>query len=146
MRAVLGETASYAPVSTQRRARAVARLIELGLLHAGDADRPVFDDEAISVLLTSPPRAKGPERFLDRDGRIDRYPANLSERTELLSWVAHRAFSPDDVLTESEVGDRLLPYAPAGDVAVLRRYLVDEGLLLRTRSGSSYAPAPPLPQ
>lgn len=50
-----------------------------------------------------------------------------------------RAFSPGDVLTETEVNDRVRAYAPNEDVAVLRRYLVDHQLLERTRSGSEYA-------
>jgi len=79
-------------------------------------------------------------RFLDGAGRIDRYPVSAADRRELLAWVAHRAFVPADVLTEAEVNDRLRPYAPDGDVAVLRRYLVDHELLERTRSGSEYAP------
>ena len=41
--------------------------------------------------------------------------------------------------TEAEVNDTLEPYATGGDVAVLRRYLVDHELLERTRSGSEYA-------
>lgn len=42
-----------------------------------------------------------------------------------------------DVLTEAELNERLVPFDE--DVAALRRYLVDEGLLMRTRSGSSYS-------
>lgn len=38
------------------------------------------------------------------------------------------------------MNERLAPFAPGGDVAVLRRYLVDHGLLERTPSGSEYAP------
>ncbi|PZU46223.1 MAG: hypothetical protein DI566_08750 [Microbacterium sp.] len=142
VRAVLAETVGLDSISAKRRSRAVARLSELGILHAGDDGDPVFDDSVLTALLSSPPRPAGNERFLDREGRIDRYPANARDRAELLAWVAARAFEPDDVLTEPEVNERLLPYAPGGDVAVLRRYLVDHGLLLRTRSGSSYAPAP----
>lgn len=77
-------------------------------------------------------------RFLDGDGRIDRYPLRSSDRRTLLSWVAARALPHGVVLDEAEVNARLEPYAPAGDVAVLRRYLVDHGFVERTRSGSEY--------
>lgn len=42
-----------------------------------------------------------------------------------------------EVLTEAELNERPVPFDE--DVAALRRYLVDEGLLMRTRSGSSYS-------
>lgn len=77
-------------------------------------------------------------RFLDRDGRIDRYPLRSSDRRALLTWVAAQALPRGEVIDEATVNARLEPYAPAGDVAVLRRYLVDHGLVERTRSGSEY--------
>jgi hypothetical protein len=39
-------------------------------------------------------------------------------------------------LTEQQINERLLQYTD--DVPLLRRYLVDFGLLGRTRSGSAY--------
>lgn len=135
-RAVLSETA--APVTGRRRERAIARLEPAGLLdrRAGTAE---FRSDVVRELLASSPRAKGPERFLDGRGRIDRYPVRASDREELLRWVTERAFSPERTYTEGEVNDTLEPYATGGDVAVLRRYLVDHELLERTRSGSEYA-------
>ncbi|MFT3798944.1 DUF2087 domain-containing protein [Microbacterium sp.] len=139
VRAVLAETA--APPTARRRERALERLQELGVVRR-EHDAVVFDPAVVRGLLATGPQPTGPERFLDRDGRIDRYPSGAGDRRTLLAWIAARAFAPDDVLTEAEVGERLERYAPGGDVAVLRRYLVDHGLLERTRSGSQYAPAP----
>lgn len=78
-------------------------------------------------------------RFLDASGRIDRYPAAAGDRRALLCWVVGRAIGADEVLAETEVNERLAPYAPGEDVAALRRYLVDHELLERTRSGTQYA-------
>jgi len=77
-------------------------------------------------------------RFLDASGRIDRYPLRAGDRRELLEWVAGRALPAGAVLDEKRVNEALAPYAPGGDVAVLRRYLVDHGLVVRTASGSEY--------
>lgn len=85
------------------------------------------------------PRRTGPARFLDDDGRIDRYPLRDADRRELLAWIADRALPLGTVLAERDVNEMLSPLAPGGDVAVLRRYLVDHGLLERTRSGSEYS-------
>lgn len=52
-------------------------------------------------------------------------------------WVVERAFGAEEVLDESDTNERLARFT--GDVAALRRYLVDAGLLERTRSGSEYA-------
>jgi len=137
VRAVLAETAS-APRTPRARDRALDRLTTLGLV-ARDGDGIRFDDAVLRALLTTAPRPRGPERFLDRDGRIDRYPSHSGDRIELLTLIAERAFTPGVSMTEGDVNERLEPHAPGGDVAVLRRYLVDHGLLERTASGSEYA-------
>lgn len=136
VRALLGETAPAA-LTPRRRERAQQRLIALGLV-VDDGDGIRFDDTPLRDLLSNAPRPQGPERFLDRDGRIDRYPAQAAERVALLRFVSERAFSPDSVMNERDVNERLEPYAPNGDVALLRRHLVDHGFLRRTASGSEY--------
>ena len=103
-------------------------------------------DAGLDVWERAAPRAKrprtGPERFVDEDGRIDRWPVQSEDRIELLRWVADRALLPGEVLSERQINERLSAFT--GDVALLRRHLVDHGLLERTRSGSEYALAPEL--
>jgi hypothetical protein len=89
-------------------------------------------------LLAQQPRRQaktGVDRFL-RLGRIERYPANVAERRELLAWIAGDAIRSGENLTEKQVNERLLSYTD--DVVLLRRYLVDFGMLQRTASGSAY--------
>jgi hypothetical protein len=72
-----------------------------------------------------------PEQVLrnhTRDGRIVSMPAKWSRRLVLLDVVA-QGFEPGVVYDESEVNARLRPWWD--DVAALRRYLVDAGLLAR---------------
>lgn len=80
--------------------------------------------------------ATGVDRFL-RAGRIDHFPASATDRRALLEWVLDQVAPSDEVLTERELNERLLAYSD--DFALLRRYLVDNDLLKRTPSGSSYA-------
>lgn len=90
-------------------------------------------------LLTQQPKRQAPTgtaRFM-RLGRIERYPANLAERRELLAWIAREAVKPGENLTERQVNERLLSYTD--DVVLLRRYMIDFGVLERTPSGSSYS-------
>lgn len=77
-------------------------------------------------------------RFLVRgEDTIDRYPRRQEDRRLLLRWIAERSFPPGEAdLTESEVNGRLSRYST--DVAVLRRYLVDDGMLERTPDGTAY--------
>lgn len=141
LRAVLAESMAAPPLSDARRRRAIARLVELGLVHATETGVPAFDEALVRGILSENPPAKrtGSDRFLDAEGRIDRYPAQAADRRELLEWVAERAFSPGEVLSEHETNERLSAFS--SDTAVLRRYLVDAGVLERTRSGSAYARA-----
>jgi hypothetical protein len=86
--------------------------------------------------LNGPATQSGVDRFLRLD-RIDRYPASAADRRELLAWIVGQAIQPGEDLTERQVNERLLSYTD--DVVLLRRYLVDFGLLQRTASGSSYS-------
>ena len=110
--------------------KAVKALREAGLLDERDAPTEVF----ARLLAEHPPETRqGVDRWL-RDGRIDHYPAKPAARLELLEWIAARL--PEGDLAEKALGDHLAEFT--ADVATLRRYLVDAGLLERVSDGSSY--------
>ena len=122
----------------QRRTRAIGVLLEAGLVEWSGDKGLEASDAVFRELLTQQPKRQpktGVDRFL-RLGRIDRYPASPADRRELLAWIAAEAIKPGEDLTERQVNERLLNYTD--DVVLLRRYLVDFGLLERTASGSSY--------
>ncbi len=121
-------------VSAGKRPEALEQLGRAGLVREGpELDTGVFR----SLLRTAgTPRRGGVERFLV-NGRIDQYPAQRSQRRELLAWIAGRAFRQGEDLSEKEVNERLKEYS--GDYATLRRYLVDFELIERTRAGTSYS-------
>lgn len=128
-----------ADLNDRRRNRAVAVLLESGLVERNADDKLVASEEIFRHLLTQQPRRQaqtGVARYM-RLGRIERYPANMAERLELLAWIVGEAIEPGEHLTEGQVNERLLSYAD--DVVMLRRYLIDFGLLVRTPSGSSYS-------
>lgn len=100
-----------------------------------DAFKGVLDGDAAA-------RPTGINRFMT-DGRIDRYPANIDEREELLRVVASKVLRTGEMLGEQELNERLLPFTD--DPALLRRYLVDFAILKRRRDGSEYTLAPPTP-
>jgi hypothetical protein len=135
---VLGEDV-LPGVKEQRRSRAIGILLEAGLVDQSGSGARTASDAIFRDLLTQQPRRQpktGVDRFL-RLGRIDRYPASAADRRELLAWIAADAIRPGENLTERQVNERLLSYTE--DVVLLRRYLVDFGLLERTASGSSYS-------
>jgi len=71
--------------------------------------------------------------FLDAEGRLITLPAKRAKRLVVLDHVAQR-FEPGERYPEAEVNRRLRPVHE--DVAMLRRYLVDEGFL--DRAGGIY--------
>jgi len=126
-------------LNDQRRNRAITVLIESGLVERNTADELEAPEAIFRNLLTQQPRRQaqtGLARFM-RLGKIDRYPANTTERRELLAWIVREAIEPGEHLTERQVNERLLSYTD--DVVMLRRYMIDFGLLERTPSGSSYS-------
>ena len=64
-----------------------------------------------------------------RDGRLASIPAKPSKRDVLLPVILDRCFPEDRPYEENEVNMRLAVLHP--DVAALRRYLVDGGLMTR---------------
>ncbi|BCW54835.1 hypothetical protein StoSoilB19_22090 [Arthrobacter sp. StoSoilB19] len=125
-------------VKEQRRNRAIDSLLESGLVEQHAPGRLVAAQTIFRDLLAQQPKRQpqiGTDRFM-RLGRIERYPSNLAQRRELLARIADEVMAPGEQLTERQVNERLLSYTD--DVVLLRRYMVDFGLLQRTPSGSSY--------
>jgi hypothetical protein len=123
-----------APV--KKRDRALARLVDAGLIVPTDTGHAVVDDPFARLLALEPSITKtGVDRFIV-DGRIDRYPARPADRAELLGWASDRVLTQDERVSEAVLGERRSEIVD--DVATLRRYLVDAGLLHRDADGREY--------
>ncbi|RLP82806.1 DUF2087 domain-containing protein [Mycetocola lacteus] len=141
------EALGASPIPPQRAERALTALERAGLLDRSTepwTQHPEVFAAALSRATPSTP--VGIERFLN-DGRILAFPVRPDERRELLELVVARTFEPGIDLTEPEVNERLGAWS--SDVALLRRYLVDHGLLERDPAGAHYrlpgAPSSPRP-
>ena len=66
--------------------------------------------------------------FFEAD-RLTTIPATASKRLVVLRYLRDRCFAEDRPYPEKEVNQRLAIFHP--DVAALRRYMVDEGLMRR---------------
>jgi hypothetical protein len=142
-RVVLGSPLddALAHLSPARRRKASAALVGSGLVTVaadGTASAPDAVFRAILAQQPATPPAQGVERFL-RDGRIAQWPASPADLDALLRHVVAQVLDTHEVLDEKALTERLLRLTD--DHALLRRHLVDAGLVLRTRSGSEYARA-----
>ncbi len=79
----------------------------------------------------------GISQFLDKEGRIMRLPAKKSVRIAVLFYLAQK-FELDKKYTEKEVNEICDHWHIFQDYFILRRSLVDEGLLFRKNDGSCY--------
>lgn len=78
------------------------------------------------------------DRLLDGQGRVTRWPRKRrAERALILDYLAAH-LPKDEVLTEAEIGRRIGRLHTFNDTALLRREMVDAGLLARTADGSAY--------
>ena len=68
-------------------------------------------------------------RSFFRDDRLATIPANAAKRRIVLVYLRDRCFTEDRAYPEKEVNQRLALFHP--DVAALRRYMVDGGLMTR---------------
>ncbi|MFP5311699.1 MAG: DUF2087 domain-containing protein, partial [Actinomycetes bacterium] len=104
-----------------RRNRVIASLLESGLVEQQASGELRAPDGIFRDLLSQQPRRQpqtGLDRFM-RLGRIERYPANVTERRSLLARIAGEIMAPGEELTERQVNERLLSYTD--DVVLLRR-------------------------
>jgi gluconokinase len=106
-----------------------------------EADRPIREiaGRIIHDLVGRPADApSSPDerviRSFVRDGRLVSIPAQGAKRQIVLRYLLDACFPEDRTYTEPEVNRLLGAYNP--DVAALRRYLVDAGLM--ARSGGEY--------
>jgi hypothetical protein len=125
-------------------AKHVKRLTRAGLVGAGPdgpVARPEVFREALAGLHT-PPAADGitggdPElAAFFPDGRLTGMPAKAAVREKVLRRIAEHVFEPAVTYTEPQVNARL--DAVHADHSMLRRYLVDHGLLTRSPDGRAY--------
>lgn len=128
-----------AGLSPSRRQRALDAATRAGLITVDEDTASVAADRFTRALRDAParPPRTGVDRFLDAEGRIDRYPSSSADRAELFRHVAATVLAPGEVVDEAELGERLQRFGD--DTAALRRHLVDSGLVGRTASGSSYS-------
>jgi len=120
------------PADTAPRA-AVRRLVTAGLVTEDGGHLHAVPAAFRDALAT--PRSTDPVDALFRDGRLVAIPRPGPRRRALLTRLADR-FEPGRVYTEREVRATLT--AVHDDHALLRRALVDEGLLERSADGRSY--------
>ena len=76
-------------------------------------------------------------QFLDDEGRITQMPRKQKPRRAVLEYLATQ-FEPGCVYTEHEVNAICGQWHTFGDYFLLRRELIESGLLHRKRDGSRY--------
>ncbi|MFJ6418655.1 DUF2087 domain-containing protein [Paeniglutamicibacter sp. NPDC091659] len=130
--AVLGIPGDLPPA---RQAKAEKNLQAAGLLTAEGMVNDGVYARTLAVGASNMPK-EGIDRFLDADGRIDRYPKNYGERLSLLRSIGARVMKHGEELNEPDLTLRLEDLTD--DAVLLRRYLVDYGVLLRRPDGSVY--------
>lgn len=79
--------------------------------------------------------------FINEDGRITAWPKKHDKKRAVLDYLAEK-FEPDHHYTEREVNAVLEKWHTFGDLFLLRRGLIEEKLLCRTRDGSAYWRSP----
>lgn len=135
-----------------REAKALQTWLSLGVLTQVPDDGPVTSAGSVTVVggllraTLATPQVRGEQKARAGVGkflvggvgpRIQTLPAAPGERRELLLWVRDAALRPGEVLSEPQLNERLRVFHE--DVALIRRYLVDHGLLERTPTGTQYA-------
>lgn len=121
---------------------AVRRLLDTGVVTDDGAglrvDGEWLRDLARAGAPATPQPAENPRaailRTFLRDGVLTRLPAQRGRRRVLLEHIAERSFEPGVRYPERAVDDALRAWCDAGEAAdhvSLRRYLIDDRLLVR---------------
>lgn len=100
-------------------------------------------DPLASAGLT-PEESRRLRPFLDDGGRLRQWPAKRSTQLSALRWLATH-FDPARQYTEKDVDAILQDLHSFADWALLRRDMIDAGLLGRTRDCRRYWKTAPTP-
>lgn len=82
-------------------------------------------------------RVKKATRYFDLDGRMNRWPKKYNQRI-LCLWVLWTRIPARTAMTELELDEKLILNHSFCDHVLLRRWLVDEGMISRTPDGREY--------
>jgi hypothetical protein len=137
------QVVAAAGIGPERAGKALARLTTGGLVDRSDDGSlrlvaESFASAARSAAAESRRESEVPEgvspqdakviRAFGKDGRLVSIPTARSKRVIVLDLLA-QSFEPGRRFSEKQVNEMLRPWHD--DVAALRRYLVDDGLLAR---------------
>lgn len=105
-------------------------------------DEPPPPAETVDHLLV-----ERTARYFDDQGRLVSWPSRVSQQRLCLWWMWSRLPAETD-MSEPQINDRLKAAHLFGDHALLRRDMVDMGLVTRTRDGRAYrrVERPPEPE
>lgn len=118
----------------------VRRLTDAGLVTGADGTLAADEASLRATARDSRPAADAEpgvdpvlRTFLRTPGVLVGLPAQRGRRRVLLAHIAEQSFEPGTRYPERAVDDALKPWCAAGgsDHATLRRYLIDEQLLIR---------------
>ncbi|MHC6175105.1 DUF2087 domain-containing protein [Glutamicibacter endophyticus] len=145
MRATLGLVLSDQREQLEQNsatAKNLSRWQSIGLLTEREGTL-VVDDDALSQALAAHRKPAedraGIQRFFDGP-RLHTLPAKPEDRRAVMEAVRHAVLSPGERVSEAQLGDRLRVIHD--DVALIRRYLIDHGLLVRSIDGAEYSLPP----
>ncbi len=96
--------------------------------------------EAADVAQLSQVRADAPPELrglLDKQGRITRWASKLKEQAVMLEYLIAK-FEPERGYTEAQVNELLQRWYLDADFVLVRRSMIDAGLLHRTKDGARY--------
>ena len=85
--------------------------------------------------MSEPPESL--RNFVDETGRLTGWPRKYTRKVIAAQYLAGK-FEPGRDYTEAQVNDILEDWHTFNDAAVLRRFLVDLGILARTSNGREY--------
>lgn len=74
---------------------------------------------------------------LDENGKIKAWPAKYAKQRAVLEYMSEK-FNAGCTYTEKEVNEIITEWHTFGDLFLLRRGMIDEGLLRRTPNGAEY--------
>lgn len=75
--------------------------------------------------------------FLDEQGRITRWSSKLKDQQAMIEYLVEK-FEPERGYSEKEVNQTLQEWYLDADFVLIRRSMVDAGLLQRTKDGARY--------
>lgn len=126
-------------VLNHRDRKVIEKLKKVGLVEESEKEglqvTDIFSKYLSTIKDSKPQDSDSVQKFLT-NGRVHSWPSKVRDKDKLLIWIIQKSISKNEKISEHKLNERIRNYT--NDPALVRRFGVDHGILVRNPSTQIY--------